>query len=99
MFNNSRIAELENKVSSLEHIVERDAQDRRSFLDTMDRCVGLMRQLSSDIDELRKEKYDMSDKINEIEGMIDIFKNDISEIRGELLGIAVEEDMKTDETS
>lgn len=99
MFNSSRIAELENKVSSLEHIIERDIQDRRGFLDTMDRCVELMKQLSSDIDDLRKERYDMSDKINEIEGMIDIFKNDISEIRGELLGIAVEEDMKTDETS
>lgn len=91
-----RIALLERKVEALTKARE---EDRETFLNLVDKLGKVIRLTNEREDKHFDEMQTLSDRVNSAEGMIDIFKKEITEIRGELLGIAVEEDLKTDETS
>lgn len=91
-----KVLYLERKVEALTKARE---EDRETFLNLIDKLNKVIEQTNDREDQHFDDMQKLSDRVNLVEGMVDIFKKEITEIRGELLGIAVEEDMKTDETS
>lgn len=90
----NRITILEHQVESL---VRAREEDRQAFLNILDKTSKIIEQTNKREDQHFDDMQKLSDRINLVEGMIDIFKKEISEIRGELLGISVEEESDLDE--
>lgn len=87
-----------NRIAVLEHQVEKlikgREEDRETFLNLLDKTSKVIGQTNEREDQHFDDMQKLSDRINLVEGMIDILKDDLNEIRNYIFK---EEDI--DETS
>ena len=85
-----RISSIENRV---EKLLKEKEEDRKTILNLIDKCTKVIGQTNERVDKHFEDLGLVSDRLNLAEGMVEIFKKDISELRSKIY----KED--TDETS
>lgn len=72
---------LDNLQTNFERLSKEVAENRQSSLNLADNCSKVVDQVNERVDQHFDELVALSDRLNLVEGMIDIFKNDIEELR------------------
>lgn len=79
------MSETTNRIAVLEHQVEKlikgREEDRETFLNLLDKTSKVIGQTNEREDRHFDDLQKLSDRINLVEGMIDILKDDLNEIR------------------
>jgi len=78
---NSRLADIENRLAKLERFVSKYDEDRQVLLDLVSKCSQVIGQTNERLDKHFDDQLALSDRLNLTEGMVEIFKDDLNEIR------------------
>lgn len=95
----SRLAVIEQRLNKFDKFIKNYEEDRKMILDLIDKCSEVIGQTNEREDKHFEEMQVLSDRINLAEGMIDIFKQDISEIRDYVYDFEEDDDLNEYETS
>ena len=77
-----RIAFLERKIDILTVRIE---EDRKVVFDLVEKCTSLIDQLNARIDKHFDDTMALSDKVNLLEGSVEILGSDVSKLNDKLL--------------
>lgn len=79
---NKRLLDLNEKVEKLEKTLQfYEKEDRETLFNLVDQCASVIKLTNERVDQIYKDIHEISDRLNLAEGMIDILKKNVEELR------------------